>query len=282
MAYDRAGAADDPQRAAIEVAEHLAPAAGRVGGLAQRMQKDIERRLPKREGQRHITVIWHDIVAPDVDRPGAAELRGLMAGRGDHEMNFALAAEQPQPVVDRTGAEHAAQRVEHLGWRQFQRHVVERERGRAGRGRFFAHSGPLVISMGQIRSAYDITTRGVALWLFYAAEPIERTHSLRVNAPAYAPTPANTSASRDTGVIPGGPRIDPGNSVDCRLQIGSSAYQSDRRRWFKNTVKSRSPGDWPYSVSIAAASLRCWVPWFTTCTRQCHSTRSRCSPLSVV
>ena len=30
------------------------------------------------------------------------------------------------------------------------------------------------------------------------------------------------------------------------------------------TLKSMSPGEWPRSVSIAAASPRCWVPWLTT------------------
>src|SRR4051794_6813172 len=64
MATNRAGAADDPQLAAAVVPEHLAPAAGWVAGLAERVQKDIERRLAKRQRQCHIAVVWHHIILP--------------------------------------------------------------------------------------------------------------------------------------------------------------------------------------------------------------------------
>src|SRR5262245_34885921 len=157
MAADRARAADDSQLATVEMTKHLTTTASGVGGLAERVEKDVERRLPERHGERHIAVVWHHIVAPDIDRPSAAELGGLVAGRGDHEMSLALAAEQPQPIVDGAGAQHTAQPVEHPLWRQLKRRVVERERRWASRADFFSHSRLSVILMGWFRIPHIIS-----------------------------------------------------------------------------------------------------------------------------
>ncbi len=51
-----------------------------------------------------------------------------------------------------------------------------------------------------------------------------------------------------------------GSSGTERIQPGSLRYFLS----FMNSVKSTSPGDCPKPVKIAAASLRCCVPWFTT------------------
>jgi hypothetical protein len=63
--------------------------------------------------------------------------------------------------------------------------------------------------------------------------------------------------------------------VNLRVHVAKIIAESDRFKLykmltnqnytfsFKNIVKSKSPGDWPKSVSMAAASLRCWVPWLT-------------------
>src|SRR5205823_9638736 len=105
----RTGAADDPQRAAAEMTEHLPRAAGRVTLAPEAMQQHVERRLSQRHAQRQVTVVWHHIIAPGVHRERTAELRGFVAGRRNHEVYFALAAELPQPVVFGSRQHHAAQ-----------------------------------------------------------------------------------------------------------------------------------------------------------------------------
>ncbi len=106
--------------------EHLSPAAGRIGAFAERVQQNIQRSLAHCHRQRHIPVVRNNVIDTDIERPRAAKLRRLMTRGGDHEMDFALAAQQPQPIINFPRQQHPTKRAAQFVSGEAKRLMAER------------------------------------------------------------------------------------------------------------------------------------------------------------
>ena len=59
-------------------------------------------------------------------------------------------------------------------------------------------------------------------------------------------------------------RAEPIDAARDLVDTGVRSGVRDHARARRKASRSRSPGDWPYSVNATAASPRNWVPWLTT------------------
>ncbi len=108
------------------------------------------------------------------------------------------------------------------------------------------------------------------------------------------PGRVETAPEREMGVEAGRvveavPVVDAHGEEDLLGLAGDEVHQGGHRQragpCSAKSMRSRSPGERPNVVSNAAASLRCWVPWFTRWAIVCHSgmpsrSRSRSSSVS--
>src|SRR5215207_9873198 len=77
----------------------LAAAGMRVVGAAERAEEDLVRGHAEGKRDRHVAVVEPRRVLPGADGGGDADLRNLVAARGEDEVGLALAGEDPQSLV---------------------------------------------------------------------------------------------------------------------------------------------------------------------------------------
>ena len=102
----------DAAAAAAEVAGGLAPATRRVGGAGERREHELFG--GEAAGQRggKIPIVQTEAIAPRLQCGDGCDLRDLMAARRNDESQFAGAVQDEATVVERTGPQHGAIRLE--------------------------------------------------------------------------------------------------------------------------------------------------------------------------
>src|SRR6266550_960059 len=113
LGTDSAGSDHDAAAAAAEVARSLASATRRVGGAGEGGKHQFLR--SEAAGQRggEISIVETEAIAPRLQRGHGGDLRDLMPTWRNDESQLAGAVQDEATIVERTGPQHGAIRLEH-------------------------------------------------------------------------------------------------------------------------------------------------------------------------